>query len=164
MCHQFQGRCTGLRFVPDHLFYQVYCISRSLFSKDACEGQGSDVWEFLIILTRVHLLYLIFVRTSKYFDNFNNLVHTWISREYWVTKQHFCKHASEWPYVDFQRIFSCTEYQFRCSLIPWTNLANITFAFGEYFCTTKVTYFNNVRIINQEILRFDIPVANVFLM
>lgn len=60
---------------------------------------GLNLWKFELCVIGVHLSYLLLCGCTKNLDDLNQLIHTTVSWEDWLTKQQLCKHTPSTPYV-----------------------------------------------------------------
>lgn len=62
---------------------------------------------------------------TQYFDNFNQLVNTRITREYGLTEDELGDDTAYRPHIDSEAVVSRTEYQFRGSVVPRADVAHV---------------------------------------
>ena len=98
--------------------YEVDRITRSLVLKEPWPGNCLDLRELELGVVGVHSEDLVSGRRAQHFDDLNQLVNCIVAREDRVAEDHFGYYAAVAPDVDHSVVFSRSEDEFWCSVVP----------------------------------------------
>lgn len=89
-----------------------------------------DLREFKFCIIRIHAFNLFSSRSSQNLDDLNKLINSTFTRKQRLSKQQFNQNTTNRPDITSCSIFSCSKNKLRCSVISWTYIRYIWFAWS----------------------------------
>jgi hypothetical protein len=144
---------------------EIHGLIRRLVSENLSPLTALDLRKFELNVVGIHGSYLFFGGRSKHLDDFHQLVDPRVSREKGLAEQEFRTHTSLGPNVNGRRVIRGTKNQLGGPVVARADVGNVGFSLDERLGGTKVTEFELLIFgVDQQVLRFDIAMANAQLM
>ena len=109
---------------------------------------------------------VVFVRSTKNLEDFENLVDLRVTHEEWAALNHLCKDAASRPQVDSKGVGFLAEQNFWATVPKCHDLVRIRFdGEAEGTCETKISELDHGALcVYQQVLGLEITVENSVLM
>lgn len=158
--HRIDGRQSLGWCVLQKSRDQIDCIWRSL-PENLIKRMRLDLRKFVLHVVWIHGADLVARRSSKDFDDLDELVDTRFAWKKWLAQHELCHHAACRPDIDLGGVVCGAEDQLRSAIVSGTNVGNIRFILNQNFCASKIAQLQHSSgRVKQEILRFDISMAD----
>mmetsp|Transcript_9995 Transcript_9995/g.24906 ORF Transcript_9995/g.24906 Transcript_9995/m.24906 type:complete len:507 (+) Transcript_9995:338-1858(+) len=162
MAHGLSRRDAVLGRVLEHLLQQIDRFRRGLVLQVLWQRAPLHLRKFHLLVVRVHQVDLLLCRRSQNFDDLDQLVHPRLSGEEGPSDDHFRHHAAHGPHVDGRRVRRRPENQLWSPVVPRANVSNVLLPLHKLLRRPKVAQLAfPVHGIHQDVLRLDVPVADV---
>lgn len=130
---------TSLGVIHKQPVDQVDCISRGAWSKHLLPGMSLNLRELELAVVRVHRVNHFSSRCAQNFNNFDQLVHTWLSWEQGLAQQQLGHNATNRPHINRIVVLSRPKNKLWCPVVPRTDVRHIHFSLNESLGGAKVT-------------------------
>jgi hypothetical protein len=94
--------------------------------------------ELIFFIIRIHSKNLVSGRGSQYFNNFNQLVNSTLTREYGLSKHEFSNYTTYRPYINRSCIVRVSKDKLGSTIISRANVRHVRFSRDELFGTTEI--------------------------
>ena len=140
---------------------EIHGLVGCFVSKDLFPLATLDLRELEFDVIRVHASNFLLGRGAQYLDDFHQLIDTRITRKQRLAQQKLRSDTPLRPDVNGGGVVGATENKFGCTVVPTANITYVWFSLNQCFGRPEIAQLQLLVLwIDEEILRFDIPVTN----